>query len=129
MGRVEQIENARAAIAELAAKYGRELKSADGEPLTNKAAELKLVRTISFTANARLHSRIVQVSGKAEIVLLQMRRFRRFSNRPALADGPRSDEFETEPLSLGRRSIRRVNSGDRRLSTLNRRSVCPAHTT
>jgi hypothetical protein len=46
MGRLEQIEQARAGVAELAAKFGLTMKGAHGESLFDKARDLKLARTI-----------------------------------------------------------------------------------
>lgn len=46
MGRLEEIEQARAGIAELSAKFGFSLKGTQGESLIEKAAELKLARSI-----------------------------------------------------------------------------------
>ncbi len=46
MSRVEEIEQARAGMAELAAKFGLAMKDSDGESLIEKAKDLKLARTI-----------------------------------------------------------------------------------
>ena len=46
MSRVEQIEQARAGLAELTAKFGLVMKSSKGELLADKAMDLKLARTI-----------------------------------------------------------------------------------
>lgn len=46
MSRVEQIEQARAGLAELTAKFGLVIKDDKGESLVNKAIDLKLSRTI-----------------------------------------------------------------------------------
>jgi hypothetical protein len=46
MSRVEQIEQARAGLAELTAKFGLVMKDSQGEPLINKALDLKISRTI-----------------------------------------------------------------------------------
>lgn len=46
MGRVEEIEQTRAGVAESGAKFGLVMKDAQGEPLIGKAIDLKLARTI-----------------------------------------------------------------------------------
>jgi hypothetical protein len=46
MSRVEQIEQSRADMAELTAKFGLAMKDSKGEPLIDKAIDLKLARTI-----------------------------------------------------------------------------------
>ena len=46
MSRVEQIEQARAGMAELAAQFGLAMKDGKGESLIEKAMDLKLTRTI-----------------------------------------------------------------------------------
>lgn len=46
MSRVEELEQARAEMAELAAKFGLAMKESAGDSLLEKAKELKLARTI-----------------------------------------------------------------------------------
>ena len=46
MSRVEQIEQSRADMAELTAKFGLAMKDSNGAPLIDKAMDLKLARTI-----------------------------------------------------------------------------------
>ena len=46
MSRVEQMEQVRAGMAELAAKFGLAMKDGKGESLIDRAADLKLTRTI-----------------------------------------------------------------------------------
>jgi len=46
MSRVEQIEQARAGVAEMATKFGLVMKDSAGAPLIEKAKELKLARTM-----------------------------------------------------------------------------------